>query len=138
MPGYSTFGELPHTGDIDLGAHTNVLVGNPRLDQGRLCAVVDAVFAAHPALGAIFEPCLGKWRSRPGGGWGWAVEPPGVDVADVIARQRASFDMRTGRLFVASLLQGARDRLVLTASYLCMDNASWQLVVDDLVAAYNA
>jgi len=137
MPGYSTFAELPRTEDIDLGAHIDVLVGNPRLDQGRLRAVVDAVFDAHPALGVIFEPFFDIWRSRPGGGWGWAVEPLGVAIADVIARHRASFDMRTGRLFAVSLLQGAPDRLVLTASYLCMDNASWQIVVDDLVAVYN-
>lgn len=62
---------------------------------------------------------------------------PGIAVADVIARQRASFDMRAGRLFSVSLLPGAPDRLVLTASHLCMDNASSQTVVEDLVAEYD-
>jgi hypothetical protein len=129
--------ELPRLADIDLWAHTNVLVADSRLDQGRVRTAVDAVFAAHPALGAVFEPFLDKWASRVAGGWGWAVEPPGVAVADVIARQRASFDMRIGRLFAVSLLLGARDRLVLTASCLCMGSAAWQTVVADPVAAYD-
>jgi hypothetical protein len=73
----------------------------------------------------------------PWGAWAWAVEPPGDAVADVIARQRRRFDMRTGRLFAVSLLPGAPDRLVLTASHLCMDGPSWQTVVEDLVAAYD-
>jgi hypothetical protein len=137
MSSYSTIAELPELEDIELWSHTKVVVANSRVDQGRIRAVVDAVFAAHPALGAIFEPFFDKWTSRPGGGWGWAVEPPGVAVEDVVARQRASFDMRTGRLFAVSLLPGAPDRLVLTASQLCMDSESWQIVVEDLVTAYD-
>jgi hypothetical protein len=133
---YLTFAELPRLDDIDPWANTNVLVGNSRLEQGRIRAAIDAVFAAYPSLGAVFEPFFDKWTSRPGGGWGWAVEPPEVAVAEVIARQRRSFDMRTGRLFAVSLLPGAPDRLVVTGSHLCMDNHSWQVVVDDLVSAY--
>ncbi|EUA03057.1 condensation domain protein [Mycobacterium kansasii 662] len=57
---------------------------------------------------------------------------PGVTVADVVARQRASFDMRTGRLFAVSLLPGTPERVVLSASHLCMDGASWQSVVDEV------
>jgi hypothetical protein len=137
---YLAITELPRLEDIDLWAHTTVLVADSRVNQGRVRTAVDAVFAAHPFLGAVFEPFLDKWASRLGGGWGWAVEPPGVAVADVIARQRASFDMRIGRLFAVSLLPGlpgSPDRLVLTASCLCMDNAAWQTAVDDLVAAYD-
>jgi hypothetical protein len=137
MSSYSTIAELPQLEDIELEAHTNVVVANSRVDQGRIRAAVDAVFAAHPDLGAIFEPFFDKWATRPGGGWGWAVEPPGVAVADVIARQRRSFDMRTGRLFAVSLLPGAPDRLVLTASHLCVDGPSWQTVVEELVTAYH-
>jgi len=44
--------------------------------------------------------------------------------------------MRTGRLFAASLLPGAPDRLVLTVSSLCMGGLTWEDVVDDLKAAY--
>ncbi|MCV7145761.1 hypothetical protein H7I92_07665 [Mycobacterium riyadhense] len=65
------------------------------------------------------------------------MEPPGVAVAEVIARQRASFDMRTGRLFAVSLLPGAPERLVLTASHLCVDGQSWQTVVEDLITEYD-
>jgi hypothetical protein len=136
VPTYLTLAELPRQENVDLWANTNVLVACTRLDQRRIRVAVDAVFAVYPALGAVFEPFFDKWTSRPGGGWGWAVEPPEAAMAEVIARQRRSFDMRTGRLFAVSLLPGAPDRLVLTASHLCMDNASWQVVVDDLVAAY--
>jgi hypothetical protein len=133
---YLTFAELPSLDDIDPWANTDVLVANARLEQARIRAAVDAVFTAYPKLGAVYEPFFGKWTSRPGGGWGWAVEPPETKITEVTSRQRRSFDMRTGRLFAASLLPGAPDRLVLTASHLCMDNDAWQIVVDDLVAAY--
>jgi hypothetical protein len=66
------------------------------------------------------------------------VEPPGGAVADVVARHLASFDMHTGRLFAVSLLPGEPDRLVLTASQLCVDQQAWLAVVGDLVAEYNA
>lgn len=62
---------------------------------------------------------------------------PGAAVAEVIARHSASFDMYTGRLFAVSLLPGSPDRLVLTASRLCVDDASWQTVVEDLVRQYD-
>jgi hypothetical protein len=136
VPTYLTFAELPRLDDINGWAYTDVLVGSTRLDQRRIRVAVDAVFATYPGLGAVFEPFFDKWTSRPGGGWGWAVEPPEAAMVEVIARQRRSFDMRTGRLFAASLRPGAPDRLVLTASHLCMDNSSWQIVVDDLMVAY--
>lgn len=34
------------------------------------------------------------------------------------------------------MIPGAPDRLVLTASQLCMNGPAWQVVVEDLVAAY--
>jgi hypothetical protein len=137
MSSYTSFVELPELEDVELGAHTSVVVANSRVDQRRIRAAVDAVFHAHPALGTVFEPFRGKWATRPGGGWAWGVEPAGGAVEDVIARQRASFDMRIGRLFSVSLLPGAPDRLVLTASHLCMDSPSWQTVVEDMVTAYH-
>ena len=136
MPSYLSLTELPGRGDIDAWFQTEVLVADTRLDQTRVRVALEAVFNAHPALGTMFEPFFDKWMARPGGGWGWGVEPPGVAVEDVVLRHRASFDMRTGRLFAASLLPGAPDRLVLTASYLCTDAQSWRAVVDDLIAAY--
>jgi hypothetical protein len=136
MPSYLSLTELPGRADIDVWFQTEVLVADSRLDQTRVRAAVEAVFNAHPALGAMFEPFFEKWMTRPGGSWGWGVEPPGVAVADVVVRQRASFDMRTGRLFAASLLPGAPDRLVLTASHLCTDAESWCSVVDDLITEY--
>jgi hypothetical protein len=136
MPSYLSLTELPGRADIDVWSQTEVLVADSRLDQTRVRAAVEAVFNAHPALGTMFEPFFEKWMTRSGGGWGWGVEPPGVAIADVVLRQRASFDMRTGRLFAASLLPGAPDRLVLTASYLCTDAESWRAVVDDLIAGY--
>jgi hypothetical protein len=136
VPTYTYLAELPHVDDNGPSAHTNVLVAESRVDQGRLRAAVDAVFTANAALGTVFEPFVDKWATRPGGGWAWAVEPPGAAVEDVVARQRASFDMRIGRLFSASLLPGTPERLVLTASQLCMDNSSWRGVVEDLAAAY--
>ena len=136
MATYTYLAELPQVEHNGAAAHTDVLVADSRVDQGRLRAAVDAVFAANPALGTVFEPFFDKWATRSGGGWGWGVEPPGVTVMDVIARQRASFDMYTGRLFSVSLLPGTPERLVLTASPLCMDDSSWQGVVEDLVAAY--
>lgn len=75
MSSYSTIAELPQLEDVELETHTNVVVANSHVDQGRIRAAVDAVFAAHPDLGAIFEPFFDKWATRPGGGWGWAVEP---------------------------------------------------------------
>lgn len=135
---YSYFVELPRLEDIEPGAHTDVLIANSRVDQGRIRAAVEAVFDAHPALGTVFEPRVDTLTSRPGGGgWGWGVEPPGAAVAEVIARHSASFDMYTGRLFAVSLLPGSPDRLVLTASRLCVDDASWQTVVEDLVRQYD-
>jgi hypothetical protein len=136
MSDFPTLPDFPQ--DFEVSAHSDVLLCEARVDQARIRTAVDAVFAAHPNLGAVYEPTFDQWTTRPGGGWAWAVEPPGVAVADVIARQRGSFDMRTGRLFVVSLLPGDPDRLVLTASHLCMDAAAWQLVVDDLMTAYNA
>ena len=133
---YCYFDELPRLEDIEPLTHTDVLVANSRVDQRLIRNAVDAVFDAHPALGSVFEPRLDAWTLRPGGGWGWGVEPPGVAIEDVIARQRASFDMHTGRLFAVSLLPGAPDRLVLTASQLCVDDDAWQVVVEDLLAAY--
>ncbi|KZS60642.1 hypothetical protein A4G26_11435 [Mycobacterium kansasii] len=129
---YSYIAELPGLEDIEPLMHTAVLVADSRVDQGRVRTAVEEVFAANPALGTVFEPFFDRWAARPGGGWGWAVEPPGVLVADVVARQRASFDMRTGRLFAVSLLPGTPERLVLSASQLCMDGASWQTVVDEV------
>ncbi|MCV7122858.1 condensation domain-containing protein [Mycobacterium lacus] len=136
MPAYSYLDE-PRLEDIEPLTHTDVLVAHSRVDQARIRAAVDAVFDAHPALGSVFEPAFDTWTPRPGGAWGWGVEPPGSTVADVIARQRAGFDMRTGRLFAVSLLPGAPERLVLTASNLCIDGPSWQLVVEDLVTHYD-
>jgi hypothetical protein len=129
--------ELPRVEEIDPRAHIEVLVANSRLDQGRIRAAVDAVFAAHAALGAVFELRLDSWTSRPGGGWAWGVEPAGTAVEDVIARQRASFDMHTGRMFAVSMVPGAPERLVLTASQLCIDESSWQAVVEALMTEYN-
>lgn len=134
---YWSFTKNPRPQDIEDWAHAEVLVAESRVDQGRIRAAVDEVFDANPTLGVVFEPRCDRWLSRPGGSWAWAVEPPGVTVAEVIARQRAAFDMRTGRLFGVSLIPGARDRLVLTASHLCVDGASWQHVVEDLMTAYD-
>lgn len=53
---YSYFVELPRLEDIEPGAHTDVLIANSRVDQGRIRAAVEAVFDAHPALGTVFEP----------------------------------------------------------------------------------
>jgi hypothetical protein len=136
MVTYSYFDELPRLEDVEPLTHTDVLVANSRVDQALVRNAVDAVFDAHPALGSVFEPRMDAWTSRPGGGWGWGVEPPGVAIEDVIARQRGSFDMHTGRLFAVSLLPGAPDRLVVTASQLCVDDDAWQAVVGDLVIAY--
>ncbi|OBK18317.1 hypothetical protein A5636_21295 [Mycobacterium asiaticum] len=122
--------------DLEGYAHEEVLVADSRLDQTGICAAVDAVFEANPNLGAVFEPSRDRWLSRPGGGWSWAIEPPGVTVPEVIARQRGGFDMRTGRLFAVSLLPGAPDRLVLTASRLCVDDTLWGNVIHALMAAY--
>lgn len=73
---YSYFVELPRLEDIEPGAHTDVLIANSRVDQGRIRAAVEAVFDAHPALGTVFEPRVDTLTSRPGGGgWGWGVEP---------------------------------------------------------------
>ena len=134
---YTSVVELPQPQDIEDWAHAEVLVADSRLDQGRIRSAVDEVFDANPTLGTVFEPTCGRWMSRPGGGWAWAVEPPGVTVPEVIARQRAGYDMRTGRLFAVSLLPGAPDRLVLTASHLCVDGPSWQGVVVNLMTAYD-
>ncbi|WP_242660512.1 hypothetical protein [Mycobacterium kubicae] len=133
---YSLFTEFPRPQDIEKWTHTEVLVAESRLDQGNVRTAIEEVFAAHPALGAVFEPTCDRWMYRPGGGWVWAVEPPGVAVPEAIARQRAGYDMRTGRLFAVSLLPGDPDRLVLTASHLCVDGPAWHSVVDDVIAAY--
>jgi hypothetical protein len=135
---YCYFDEPPRLEDIEPATHTEVLVAGSRLDQGRMRAAIDVVFAAHPDLGTVFESKLKIWMTRPGGGWAWGVEPPGNTVTDVVARQLASFDMHTGRLFAASLLPGDPDRVVLTASRLCIDEQAWLLVVGDVVLEYNA
>jgi hypothetical protein len=136
MSSNSAIAQIRELEDLEADAHSEVLVSDSRFDQSRIRAAVDAVFEAHPALGTVFEPFCGSWIYRPGGGWAWAVEPPGVSVGEVVARQRAFFDMRTGRLFAVSLLPGTPDRLVVTASCLCMDSPSWHTVVDDLLAEY--
>jgi hypothetical protein len=135
---YCYFDEPPRLEDIEPATHTEVLVAGSRLDQGRMRAAIDVVFAAHPDLGTVFESKLKIWMTRQGGGWAWGVEPPGNTVTDVVARQLASFDMHTGRLFAASLLPGDPDRVVLTASRLCIDEQAWLLVVGDVVLEYNA
>ncbi|MCQ4363563.1 hypothetical protein KQR54_20940 [Mycobacterium gordonae] len=135
---YWAFTEYPQLTELEDWAHEEVLIADSRLDQTGIRAAVDAVFEANPALGAVFEPSRDRWLSRPGGSWSWAVEPPGDTVPEVIARQRAGYDMRTGRLFAVSLLPGTPDRLVLTASRLCVDEESWNGVIEALVAAYAA
>jgi hypothetical protein len=134
---YWAYTQIPFVNDLEACAHEEVLVADSRLDQTGIRAAVDAVFDAHPNLGAVFEPSRDRWLSRPGGGWSWAVEPPGVTVPEVIARQRGSYDMRTGRLFAVSMLPGAPDRLVLTASHLCVDDTLWSDVVRGLMMAYD-
>lgn len=128
--------------DLEESAHAEVLVADERLDQSGIRAAVDAVFEANPTLGAVFEPVRDRWLSRPGGGWSWAVEPPGATIPEVIARQRGCYDMRTGRLFAVSLIPGKMtgtpDRLVLTASHLCVDDESWHGVVESLMTEYSA
>jgi hypothetical protein len=128
--------ELPRVEEIEPRTLTEVLIADYRFDQARLRAAVDAVFDAYPALGTVFELRSDAWFSRPGGAWSWGVEPAGGAVEDVVARQFASFDMLTGRLFAVSLLPGERDRLVLTASRLCIDDPTWHALVDDLMRAY--
>ena len=135
---YWAFTEIPQPIELENCVHEEVLVADSRLDQTGIRAAVDAVFDANPTLGAVFEPGRDRWFTRPGGCWSWAVEPPGVTVPEVIAGQRAGYDMRTGRLFAASLLPGAPDRLVLTASRLCVDEESWTAVIENLVTAYAA
>lgn len=135
---YWAFTEYPRLSDFEDVAHEEVLVAGCRLDQTGIRAAVEAVFEANPTLGAVFEPSRDRWLARPGGSWSWAVEPPGVTVPEVIARQRGSYDMRTGRLFAVSFLPGSPDRLVLTASHLCVDDASWNDVVENLVSTYAA
>ncbi len=135
---YWAFTEFPRLTELEDWAYEEVLIADSRLNQTGIRAAVDAVFDANPALGAVFEPSRDRWLSRPGGSWSWAVEPPGVTVSEVIARQRASYDMRTGRLFAVSLLPGTPDRLVLTASRLCVDEESWNGVIGNLMAAYAA
>ncbi len=39
---YSYFVELPRLEDIEPGAHTDVLIANSRVDQGRIRAAVEA------------------------------------------------------------------------------------------------
>jgi hypothetical protein len=136
MSSYTFVIDRPELPELELMTHTTVLVATVRVDQRRVRAAADAVFSAHPCLGAVFEPFFGTWLSRPGGGWGWAVEPPATAVGDVVERHRGSFDMRTGRLFAVSLLPGSPDRLVLSASRLCLDPAAWDGVVGELTRAY--
>jgi hypothetical protein len=136
MSSYSGIAQVSEIEDLEAAAHTEILVADERWDQGRVRAAIDMIFQAHPALGTVYEPFFGSWTSRPGGWWAWAVEPPGVTIETAVARQRAMFDMRTGRLFAASLLPGAPDRLVLTVSGLCMGGLTWDNVVDDLKMAY--
>ncbi|OBF94399.1 hypothetical protein A5791_00610 [Mycobacterium sp. 852002-51163_SCH5372311] len=138
MSSYSGVAQLPPLEKLESAAHSEVLIADPRWDQGRVRAAVDAVFAAHPGLGTVFEPFLGSWTFRPGGWWVWAVEPPGVTVSEARNRQRALFDMRIGRLFAVSLIPGTPDRLVVTASRLCMDSASWSTVLNDLMVNYRS
>lgn len=137
MSSYSYLADLLPVEGKEIAAHTEVLVADSRVDQSRIRAAVDVVFTANPALGTVFEPVCDCWTARPGGGWSWAVEPPGDTVAEVVARQRAAFDIRTGRLFAVSLIPGVPERLVLCASHLCMDGTSWELLVDDLVRTYD-
>jgi len=136
MSSYTSVIDRPELPQIELLTHTTVLVAASRVDQRRARAAVDVVFTTNPCLGVVFEPFFGTWLSRPGGGWGWAVEPPAAAVEEAVERQRGSFDMRTGRLFAVSLLPGSPDRLVLTASRLCVDAAAWGRVVAELTRAY--
>lgn len=137
MSSYWTFSEIPSVNEFEDCVHEVVLVADSRLDQTGIRAAVDSVFEANPTLGAVFEPMRDRWLLRPGGTWCWAIEPPGVTVSEVVARQRAGYDMRTGRLFAVSMLPGAPDRLVVTASRLCVDVDSWDGVVANLVTAYD-
>jgi hypothetical protein len=137
MSSYSAVAQVPQIQELEANAHSEVLVADSRWDQALVRAAVDVVFEAHPALGTVFEPFFGSWTSRPGGGWAWAVEPPGGTVEAAVARQRALFDMRTGRLFAVSLLPGSPERLVLTVSSLCMRGLTWENVVGDLMAEYS-
>ncbi|HTQ19452.1 hypothetical protein [Mycobacterium sp.] len=138
MSSYSAVYQVPEIEDLETDTHSEVLFADTRLDQSRVRAAVDAVFEAHPELGTVFEPFFDSWTSRPGGGWTWAVEPRGVTVAEVFARQCSFFDKRIGRLFAVSLLPGSPDRLLLTASRLCLDSPSWETVVDELLAEYHS
>ena len=64
---YRYFEELPRPEDFQPSGYTEVLIANSRPDQVRVRVAVDAVFAAHPTLGIVFQPSLDSWT------WDWAA-----------------------------------------------------------------
>lgn len=120
---------------VELWAHTLVLAAREPLDPARLRDAVAAVVAAHPGLGTAFAREQDEWRARTGDRWAWQVT--GAPADEVVAAQRAEFDVGRGPLFAASLTPGDPDKVLLTASHLVIDGLSWAVVADDLTRAYS-
>lgn len=121
---------------VEQFAHSVVLSLPTRVDQVRLRDALRHVVVAHPTLRTTIV------------GDEAVVSPPsaealcwvdGVDASDatgVAHAHRALLDLRDGPLFVASF-HAATNQLVLTAHHLVIDGYSWNVVIDDIRAAYD-
>ena len=114
------------------------------LDADRLSAAWSAVVRAHPGLRAAIALRQGTLRQRlPGSGAPVPVLPvltvPAYDVANAIERtRRLPIDLGAGRLYTATLLRidDSEHLFVLALHHIVGDARSQQILLDDLVAAY--
>jgi amino acid adenylation domain-containing protein len=119
------------------------------LSPDRLAAALAQVAARHPALRSAVERDGDGWRVRPLPG---APEAPGwfdlralpAPVRDRVLGQKLGelqrgLDPSQGRMWRAAGFRLAADRpdlLVIAAHHLAIDARSWQILAEDLAAAY--
>jgi amino acid adenylation domain-containing protein len=119
-------------------------------DLDRCVRALDAVVRHHESLRLRFREVDGEWRQTVA-----APEPLRIEThrltgdaqarADAIesigGRLQSSFNLERGPIVGAAYFDGGADGpglLMLAVHHLAIDGVSWRIVVDDLIAAYDA
>ncbi|MDH0639563.1 non-ribosomal peptide synthase/polyketide synthase [Pseudomonas sp. GD03860] len=118
------------------------------LQDAALKQAVDQLLARHEALRLRFVPGAGGWSQRYASveeaaqvAVLWQLElADSAELEAAIQRAQRSLDLSQGpllRVLHARLAQGG-ERLLLVIHHLAVDGVSWQVLLEDLLAAYQA
>ncbi|QDV10112.1 Tyrocidine synthase 3 [Planctomycetes bacterium Poly30] len=146
------FGLRTHAADPGMFGMSIVLASaeDSPIDAEALREALAVVADHHDALRTQFVAARGgrpgEWLQEvlhPGAaGPPWLeVHGNGGDLVELEAALHRSFDLATGRLLAASIVRAAAgepERLILAVHHLVMDAVSWEPLLTDLDAAYDA